>query len=346
MSRESVNSILSRKRFTGLVRITTVLALCVTSLGAYVRLSDAGLGCPDWPGCYGKLVGVPETAAEIEHATLRYPNSPVYPDKARKEVLHRYLAGVLSLFVFLIAALAVIRRNRPSQPLTLPLILAALVTIQIFIGMWTVTMLLKPLVVSAHLLCGLLILALLWYLAMPRCWNGNVSVKFTGRKRWRRMLLIGIGILVMQIASGAWTSSNYAALACTDFPTCQQQWLPPMNFADAFRIDTPPDGTSYEYGILDNTARTAIHVTHRGGALLVLLALGGFLLALLSNRPPPLLALAAKAALALLLLQVLLGILNVVLSLPLSVATAHTTVAAVLLLSLITIARMLESQAK
>ena len=344
MYRESVDNVLSRELFIRLVRIATVLALCVVSLGAYVRLSDAGLGCPDWPGCYGKLIGVPGTSAEIERATRSYPNSPIYPDKAWKEVLHRYLAGVLSLLIFLIAACAAaIRRNHPSQPLAIPLMLAVLVGIQIVLGMWTVTMLLKPLVVSSHLLCGLLILALLWYLAIPARWNGNVPARFAKRRRWRRILLIGVGMVTIQIASGAWTSSNYAALACTDFPTCQQQWFPPMDFAGAFQIDTVPAGASYEYGVLNDTARTAIHVAHRSGALLTLLLLGGFLLALLSNQPPPLLALAAKTTLALLALQILLGILNVVLSLPLSIAIAHTTVAAVLLLSLITIARMLES---
>lgn len=346
MYRESANNVLSHALFIRLVRIATVLTLCVISLGAYVRLSDAGLGCPDWPGCYGKLVGVPETSAELERAAQNYPGAPIYPDKAWKEVLHRYLAGALSLFIFLIAALAVIRRNHPRQPLALPLLLVGLVTIQIILGMWTVTMLLKPLIVSAHLLCGLLILALLWYLAMPERWRGNAASKFAKRRRWHLILLIGIGILVTQIASGVWTSSNYAALACTDFPTCQQQWLPPMDFADAFRVDPSPDGINYEYGILDNTARTTIHMTHRSGALLTLLVLGSFLLALLSGSPPPLLKIAVKAALALLVVQILLGILNVVLSLPLSIATAHTTVAAMLLLSLITMVRMLEFRAQ
>ncbi len=339
-SRPPAASDLPHRRFILLARAAVAVALCVVVLGAYVRLSDAGLGCPDWPGCYGKLLGVPETAAEIERAHEEYPHRRVDTAKAWKETLHRYLAGVLGVLIFALAALAVAHRRRARQPVALPLTLAVLVVFQAILGMWTVTLLLKPAVVTAHLLGGLVTLALLWQLALPA--GINVGSADRDGQRRRRFAWAGVGVLLAQIALGGWTASNYAALACPDFPTCQRQWWPPMDFGAAFELGGEA-GVNYEYGVLDNAARTAIHVAHRIGALLTVVLLGGFLLALLLHKPPAALKAAAAAALALLALQTLLGVLNVVLSLPLPVATAHNGLAALLLLSLITVARMLKS---
>lgn len=330
------------RRFTLLARAAVAVALCVVVLGAYVRLSDAGLGCPDWPGCYGKLLGVPQTAAEIEQAHRLYPRSPLDSAKAWKEVLHRYFAGVLGILIFTLAVLAVINRRCRRQPVALPLLLSVLVVFQAVLGMWTVTMLLKPIIVTAHLLGGLATLALLWYLALPAGSDFGAGGGFAEKKKWLRLVAAGIGLLTVQVALGGWTAGNYAALACPDFPTCQRQWWPPMDFASAFQFTGEP-GVNYEYGVLDGPARTAIHVTHRIGALVTLLLLGALLLALLLRTPPLALRIAAVVSLALLVLQTLLGVLNVVLSLPLVVATAHNATAAALLLSLITVARMLKS---
>ena len=327
--------------FTLLARVATIVAFCVIVLGAYVRLSDAGLGCPDWPGCYGKLLGVPETAAEIEQAQENYPLNRVDPPKAWKEVLHRYLAGFLSLLVFALAALAVANRRHTRQPVAPVLALAALIVLQAVLGMWTVTLLLKPVVVTAHLLGGFATLALLGYLALPATDSGSNHLSPV----WQRLAWAGVGVLTAQITLGGWTASNYAALACPDFPTCHQQWWPPMDFGSAFDLGDEP-GTNYEFGVLDSASRTAIHVTHRIGALLTVFLLGGFLIALLLGKPPTALRVAAASTLALLALQTLLGILNVTLSLPLFVATTHNGTAALLLLSLTTLARMLKSQRK
>lgn len=328
-------------RFTLLARAAVAVALCVVVLGAYVRLSDAGLGCPDWPGCYGKLLGVPQTAEEMEQANRLYPETPVDSAKAWKEVSHRYLAGSLGILIFALAALAVVNRRCERQPVALPLLLSVLVVFQSLLGMWTVTMLLQPLVVVAHLLGGFATLALLWHLALPAGPDFRAGEAFTGRKKWLRLVAAGIGLLTVQIALGGWTAGNYAALACPDFPTCQRQWWPPMDFAAAFRLIGEP-GVNYEYGVLEAPARTAVHVAHRIGALATLLLLGTLLLALLRRRPPPALRIAAGVALALLVLQTSLGVLNVTLSLPLVVATAHNATAALLLLSLTTVARMLK----
>ena len=334
------------RRFMLLARAAVAVALCVVVLGAYVRLSDAGLGCPDWPGCYGKLLGVPHTPAELEQARRLYPRNPVDSAKAWKEVLHRYLAGGLGVLVFALAVLAVVNRRCRRQPVTLPLLLSVLIVFQALLGMWTVTMLLKPIIVTAHLLGGLATLALLWHLALPAGSNLGSNFgsggAFAERKKWLRLVTAGIGLLAVQIALGGWTAGNYAALACPDFPTCQGQWWPSMDFAAAFQLIGEP-GVNYEYGTLDAPARTAIHVTHRIGALATLLLLGSLLLALLLRKPPPALRIAVSVSLALLVLQTLLGVLNVTLSLPLVVATAHNATAATLLLSLVTVARMLKS---
>ena len=232
------------RHFMLLARISTIVAFCVVILGAYVRLSDAGLGCPDWPGCYGQLLGVPDSAEEIEQARQNYPQSRVDTAKAWKEVLHRYLAAALGLLILALAALAIINRRHSRQPLALPLLLTVLVIFQGLLGMWTVTLLLKPVVVTAHLLGGFFTLALLWHLALPEFRIGVLSA----RRCRLRFAWGAIGVLIAQIALGGWTASNYAALACTDFPTCQQQWWPPMNFADAFQPSSEI-GTNYEYGV-------------------------------------------------------------------------------------------------
>ena len=179
-----------------------------------------------------------------------------------------------------------VNRRYARQPVVLPLVLAVLVVFQAILGMWTVTLLLKPIVVTTHLLGGFAALALLWHLALPPAnLSSGLNSVAVPHRCWRRFAWVGVSVLLVQIALGGWTASNYAALACPDFPTCQQQWWPPMDFGAAF-APGGETGVNYEYGVLDNAARTAIHVTHRLGALLTVALLGGFLLALLLRKPP------------------------------------------------------------
>ena len=308
-------------------------ALCLTFVvvvvGAYVRLQDAGLGCPDWPGCYGHWVGVPEQAHEIDRASQAFPGKPVEAGKAWKEMFHRYIAGALGLVLVAIMGMAWARRRDLQQSPWLPTALVALVALQAALGMWTVTLLLKPVIVTLHLLGGMATLGLLTWLALRQ-----VAVSpAPGAHRLRRWAVLGLAIVVAQIALGGWVSANYAALACLDFPTCSGRWLPPMDFEHGFHF-TRELGVTADGAPLGLEALIAIHWSHRVGALVTFAYLGA--LAAVLMRSAGLARYGAALALAL-VVQVALGIANVVLRLPLAVAVAHNGGAAVLLATLIVI---------
>ncbi len=327
--------------FYRLVWAVLALTFVVVVLGAYVRLSDAGLGCPDWPGCYGRLLDLPDRADQIADANAAYPHRPVEPAKAWKEMIHRYCAGILGLLVLALAAMAWRNRRQPEQPVALPLALLALIIFQSLLGMWTVTWQLKPVVVMAHLLGGLTTLSLLVCLLLGQRRDQKWTVAVENRAI-RHYALLGLVLLVGQIVLGGWTSANYAALACPDFPTCQNQWWPPLDI-QAF---TPWRGLgmSYEGGVLGNDARVTIHMMHRLGAIIVALYLGwlgGWLVVATSNRG---LRYAGGAIVILLISQIGLGIANIVLHLPLPVAVAHTSGAALLLLSLVTLNHLIRPE--
>ena len=311
--------------FKGLVLAATLLALCVVSLGAYVRLTDAGLGCPDWPGCYGTLT-VPQSEAAILQAQTTYPNSSVEVGKAWREMAHRYLAGTLGLFVLSIFVLGWKARNEiKSSPYTSSFLLL-LLGFQAMLGMWTVTMLLKPAIVSGHLLGGMSTLALLSWLA-HRHW-GYYSDSIVTCQRLRLAIRLALVLLFMQIFLGGWTSTNYAALACTDFPTCHGAWVPDMDFKDAFHM-VRELGLSKDGSALSLASLTAIQWTHRVGALVSFIYLGALGLTTLKywqlKRWSVLLLVA-------LITQIALGISNLVLHLPLVLAVAHNFTAALLVI--------------
>ncbi|MDR3387381.1 MAG: COX15/CtaA family protein [Rudaea sp.] len=322
---------LSAARFTGLRRLAwlaTAFALLVIVFGAFVRLSNAGLSCPDWPTCYGKLTW-PTQTHEIVRANAAFPDRPVESDKAWREQVHRILVGGLGLVTFALALLAGWRRRDLGRLAVVPWLAAALIFFQAALGMWTVTLKLLPLVVVAHLLGGMTLFALLAYTAL------RLSLVPAGNAEnaaLRGMTLLGLVLLGAQIALGGWTSANYAALACgTDFPGCLGQWTPPTDFHSAFVL-WRGIGVDYEGGVLDAPARTAIQLAHRLGALIVFAY--GFWLAILASRRRET-RLPGVALSAALLLQVALGVGNVVLGLPLPVATAHNGGAAILLFVLL-----------
>jgi len=313
------------------------LAVVVVGLGAFTRLSDAGLGCPDWPGCYGHLLW-PRADHEIARAEARFPDAPVATDKTWPEMVHRYFAGTLGLCILALAVLAWWRRKDGDYPFRLPLLLLFLVIWQALFGMWTVTLKLWPQVVTLHLLGGVTILALLWLLALrlrDRPWRieDAVAGRLLAIKPW---VVLGLVTVFCQIALGGWIASNYAALACGDFPTCHGQWWPAMNFAQGFDF-TQSVGPNYLGGLLESEARTAIHVGHRIGALVTTLVVLGLCGALLAVPWSGARRLAGVIALAL-TVQIALGIANVHFALPLSVAVAHNLGAAFLLLALVTLA--------
>ncbi|WP_445764899.1 COX15/CtaA family protein [Pseudomonas sp. RIT-To-2] len=310
-----------------LALLATVLALLVVLLGAYTRLTHAGLGCPDWPGCYG-FIAVPSSEAQLAHAQAHFPEHPVQAQKGWSEMVHRYCAGSLALLVGLLGMQAWRRHGRDGEPFRLPLILLGVIVAQAAFGMWTVTLKLWPQVVTTHLLGGFTTLSLLLLLSLRL--SGALAPLPGISSKLRRWALVSLVLVIGQIALGGWVSANYAAMACTDFPLCQGRWLPDADFANAFHL-TQHIGPNYLGGHLDSEARTAIHLTHRAGACLLSLVLLGLAWRLRAEGHGRL-ALAVAAALG---LQVMLGVSNVVLHLPLVVAVAHNAGGAILLMTLV-----------
>ena len=308
--------------------LATVLAFGVVMLGAYVRLSAAGLGCPDWPGCYGH-VAVPDA----NQATAFDASRPLEAGRAWREMIHRYFAGSLATLILVLAIMAWWNRKEKDQPLFLPTLLLGLVIFQALLGMWTVTLLLFPPVVMGHLLGGLCTFVLLVLLVLQT--GGYMRVGDAATTWMRGLAALGLAMLICQIALGGWVSSNYAAIACADFPTCQGQWWPPADFHSAFSWQGL--GPDYQGGLLANPARIAIHVTHRLGALLTFVLLGGAsLLIFLKAKQSALRSVAAIVGL-LLLAQIGLGISLVKFGWPLPVADLHNGVAALLLGATVTL---------
>ncbi len=323
------------KTFNYVARLTVFLAFCVIVLGAYVRLSDAGLGCPDWPTCYGELI-VPETTEQIDdsfrHQESQELERKLEPEKAWKEMMHRYLAGTLGILILILAGMALKNRRDPDQPVLVPLFLVGLVIFQGLLGMWTVTLLLKPVVVTAHLLGGMITLAFLTWLVMASQPKQDSSFFTKASSGLKAFSVIAFLILFIQIFLGGWTSSNYAALICPDFPTCQNHWWPAMNLKEGF-VMWRGLGVDYEFGVLKADARTAIHMMHRVGAIVTFISLLSLVLISLQNVNSSIRKVAMLVGFFL-ILQVMLGIANVKLGLPLHIAVSHNGVAALLLVSM------------
>jgi cytochrome c oxidase assembly protein subunit 15 len=362
--------------------LACTLAFCVIVFGAFVRLSNAGLSCPDWPTCYGRAAWPTAPADVVNHAATQI--RPLDATKAWREQVHRMLAGTLGVLVLSLALLAArqralgivrvavaavavalsiplymrgmhgaavlfalagelillgnalqwARQGGAWSPQPLPSIASltlAVIVFQALLGMWTVTWLLKPIVVMGHLLGGMATFGLLAWLA----WRAtDRPVRVPDSTLLRRLLFIGLAVLVVQIALGGWTSSNYAALSCgTDFPKCVGQWWPPHDFREGFVV-WRGIGVDYEGGVLDGAARIAIHMTHRMMAGVVFLYIGWLAIRLM--RSPGLRGFGGLLA-ALLLAQVSLGIANVHFALPLKVAVLHNAGAALLLFVLVTL---------
>jgi cytochrome c oxidase assembly protein subunit 15 len=322
--------------FRRLALAGVVLAFGVVVLGAWVRLSNAGLGCPDWPGCYGHLTA-DNAAQNVDAVNQAFPERPFTYHKAIKEMVHRYFAGGLVLVILTLAGLAIANRRDPQQPVGLPVALVGLVILQALLGMWTVTLLLKPLIVVLHLLGGLTTLALLGWLALAP--QGEWS-RPAAPARVKTLAAVGPIVLGLQIALGGWTSSNYAALACPDFPTCQNSYWPQMDAKDAFVLWRGL-GRDYEGGVLDHPARVAIHFVHRLGALVTALVLGFVSFAAIRSGPTRAVRTAGIVLGVVLVCQLILGPLMVVNALPLALATAHNAVAALLLLAIVALNRQL-----
>ncbi|MFZ5635088.1 MAG: COX15/CtaA family protein [Pseudomonadota bacterium] len=361
------------RHFHRIAWLAAALALCVIVFGAFVRLSNAGLSCPDWPTCYGRATW-PQAASEAAaHAASEI--RPFETHKAWREQVHRHAAAILGTLVLILALLAARRRRfgiaqiliaaglvaagiplymqgHTTEALAVAalgeiLLLAAavrwnnddlarvatftlmLIVFQALLGKWTVTMLLKPVIVMGHLLGGMTTFSLLTWMA----WRAtDIPVRIAGAATMRRWLIGALVVVGTQIALGGWVSANYAALACgNDFPTCVGQWWPPTDFREGFVL-WRGIGVDYEGGVLDGASRIAIQIAHRGMAVVVFVYLLALAVRLL--RTPGLWLTGVVLAL-LTLAQVGLGIANVVLGLPLWVATLHNAGAALLLFLLV-----------
>lgn len=317
--------------FRRMVWFAVLYTFVVVVVGAYVRLSDAGLGCPDWPGCYGRIT--PHHAQDAIAGAVEQQggeHGPVSLGKAWKEMFHRYIAGGLGLLILAIAITAWWRRRELDQSPLLATSVVGVVVLQAALGMWTVTLLLKPVIVTLHLLGGLTTLALLAWLALRQ---ETFRAMSPAALVLRPMARLALCVVIVQIALGGWVSTNYAPLACTDFPTCHGVWMPEMDFRHGFQLIREL-GMTASGDYLSNEALTAIHWTHRIGALVTVVVVGLLASALWRVSHTRLFGVMLTAAL---LAQVAIGIGNVYFSLPLPLATAHNAGAAILLLTLVVI---------
>ena len=311
-----------------LTLFATLLALIVVSFGAYTRLTDSGLGCPDWPGCYGTL-SVPESIDQIEKAQVVYPDSPVEVEKAWIEMIHRYIAGILGIMILVIAFMSIKLKDQINYSLKWPFFLLGLVIFQAALGMWTVTLLLKPAVVSSHLLGGMTVLGILTFL-MHRNY-GTHRENFVSNRFERKIIRFSLVLLFIQIALGGWTSTNYAALACTDYPTCHGSLIPEMDFSNAFTIFRELGVTSLGEP-LSLEALHAIQWVHRVGAIVLLVYLLFVAYILKVNQG---FNMWRNVLILVISLQFIIGIANLLLHLPIVLATLHNLGAALLVVILV-----------
>jgi len=308
----------------------TVFGFVVVLLGAFTRLSDAGLGCPDWPGCYDFL-HIPTKAEDIDKANQAYPERPYEFAKAWPEMVHRYFAGILGLMVLALALLSLKNKHGYAKKHSFGLL--ALIIFQAALGMWTVTMKLHPGIVMAHLAGGFAMLVLLAALSLRYVMQFKSSIGLEQQLKYRGFTIFATIVLIIQILLGGWTSANYAATVCYELPICQAGWYANSDFVSAFQI-WGHGADDYEFGILENDARIAIHASHRIGAIIATIILAFLSYRLISQNSCQKLKKFGLLIGGLLIVQVVLGIFNIIFQLPLYNAVAHNGVGALLLVAM------------
>lgn len=325
-------------KFLRLALVASLFCFLNVVFGSYTRLSEAGLGCPDWPGCYGHAF-TPATARDLGAA--RPPGREVKPEeRAWREVVQRYLSGILGLLLLRLAFLGSrLKLRKRNQQVLIPLATMLLSFTLAFAGAFTVSLKFKPLVMMVEALGGMIILGALWWIALreQRFWKSASASPVLRSLRPR--VTIALVLVCFQIALGVWSMVNYAGLACPDFPVCQGVWWPVMDQLNALTLWRDV-GLEYDRTLLDLPATTAIHMNHRLGALIVLLYAGWLALRIMRVGPQEQLRWHGLLLLLLLVEEIILGIMQVMAHLPLAVAVAHNAVAALLLLSLITLYHM------
>jgi len=320
---------MSLKYIRFLASLAIILALFVVMLGAFTRLTDAGLGCPDWPLCYGHVM-VNSELNTPDFMQNKYKGMTIEPQKAWTEMAHRYAAftlGLLILSIFLSSCFAKLKNKH--LPLFVPILLILLLLFQAALGMWTVTLKLLPVVVMGHLLGGMLIFVSLCYFRMQLSTNFQQS-----SVKWQFWVNLGLVLLFLQIALGGWVSSNYAGIACIGFPQCNGQWFPSLHISNAFNLFSPI-GDNYQGGRLAADARLTIQFIHRLGAYVVASYITILSLLIIFKEKTKALRLWAMFALLLVIMQFSIGIVNVIYLLPLWSAVMHNGLAALLLATML-----------
>jgi len=312
-----------------MVLVATSFALVVVLLGAFTRLSHAGLGCPDWPGCYG-FHHIPTAQDDIQIANQAFPDKPYQFEKAWPEMVHRYFAGTLGLLVLALALFSLKKENHAARVHSFGLL--ALIIFQAALGMWTVTMKLHPGIVMSHLMGGITTLVLLASLSQRYVLHFKPLSHFKNLAMTTRLIMLATTVVALQIILGGWTSANYAATVCIELPICQGDWMTNSDFVNGFTL-WGHGAENYEYGILDSAGRTAIHVSHRIGAIISLIVIGYTSYFLVQKSGTSVLKKWGYIIGALLTLQITLGVINIVAHLPLFNAVAHNGIGALLLLS-------------
>lgn len=308
----------------------TVFALVVVVLGAFTRLTDAGLGCPDWPGCYG-FMHIPTKAEHIATANQAYPEQPYQFEKAWPEMVHRYFAGTLGLLVL---ALAIVSwRHKQKLTLKHSSFLLVLIIFQAALGMWTVTMKLHPAIVMLHLMGGITTFSLLAALALRYQFVGLAPIAVNQARQLKSLVYFVLVVIVLQVALGGWTSANYAAMVCHELPICQGNWLSEGDYIAGFQL-WGREADTYEFGVLDQSARVAIHASHRIGAIVATVSLLYLIAQLWRMAETAILKRFAIILCILLVTQITLGVNNIVFQLPLANAVAHNGVGALLVVAM------------
>lgn len=298
-----------------LLLFTFILAFVVIMLGAYTRLTNAGLSCPDWPHCYGYIIA-PHTPSQLEEAAQHYPLVPVDIKKAWTEMTHRYFAGTEGILILIFSfSILFARKAKDLKSIGMAASLIILLCIQVMLGMLTVTEKLKPIIVLSHLLIGLSILSVLWWAYLELTLRNDLPFTNKSRAPFLSGTWLALIIVIMQITLGGWVSTHYAGLACVDFPYCNGKILPSIQLNQL------------------NDDLITIHMLHRIGAVITAIYLSIFAAYLFFKKS---FRMIATVTLTLVLLQITLGILNIIWLRPVWIALIHQTVAILLLLTTIT----------
>lgn len=326
------------QRFFRLALFSALLAFLLVALGTWGRVSEAGLGCPEWPGCYGRLFA-PQTAQDLTEARSFFARRMPEEEKQLKETLHRYLSGALGLLIIRLVWLGwKLKKHVRRQQVLIPALVFVLVFAQVVLGIVTVKLQHKPLVAMLQLSAGMMTFGMLWWVVLreQRFWKSVTAASTAVLRRLRPRALLGLSLVIIQVALGGWVSANYAAMACPDFPTCQGSYWPGMDFTDGFVL-WRDIGLDYEGVLLNLEAATAVHMAHRLGALITLLYVGWLALHTIRLGARDNLCRFGLLVLVMLLAQVTLGIITVLTHLPVVMVVAHSVMAALLLMSLLTL---------